>query len=301
MDKTPAELLKRFKAIYQNDPPDQGEVGHRPAAYILAAFAQHRSDEVLKSAARELVSDEVGPPFEHAFSKTGIGRDEVAEICRSTKVDELLAYGFAMAWGNQWDASSYKAFVESLEDLEGLRVKLKDLKKPSAPLPPGQSRRQAAFEELSGKQGIKGLGISYFTKLLFFFLPNLEKGYVLDSWTVRAVSKLADFDTWPFEKRPNGGPDWPRPKKHPEKPETYREYVANPANWKTAQHYETYCCYVEGLAEEMTKYTGKSWTASQAEQALFGSSAPDTAGKQWRDQIRPAKKLTPKNEGRGDR
>ena len=136
MSKTPAEYLNRFKDIYRDGPPNQGEVGHRPAAYIFAAFVQFPNDPALRKAATELAGIEPKWPYNLAFSGNGIDRKAVADICGNSNVDEIVAYCFAMAWGNQWDASSYKSFVQSLKDIGTLRRRLKELRDLSFPTTP---------------------------------------------------------------------------------------------------------------------------------------------------------------------
>jgi hypothetical protein len=286
MSRTWIEYLEAFKSIYKDCPPDQGKVGHRPAAYIFAAFAQDPNDDAsLRNAARELLNVPLNPPFENAFSGSGLHRDEVARICRDKEVDVIVAYSVAMAWGVQWDASTYKAFEKSLENKRDLRRKLEKLRDPTTLDLKGLRPRQAAFSLFSGNEGIGGLGISYFSKLLFFFMPDGVKGYILDSRTAKAVSKLAPLPDWSlndWRNRLTEDPKWPYPTKEPKRTTSYLEYLAKPTSWNTPDHYETYCRYLESLADQMTKYTQRIWTASHAEQALFGSAEDGTPGGRWR-------------------
>ena len=49
--------------------------------------------------------------------------------------------------------------------------------------------RFAAFDAFN-KLPSNGLGISFFTKLIFFASKPFEKGYILDQWTSKAVNQL---------------------------------------------------------------------------------------------------------------
>jgi hypothetical protein len=269
MDMTPEDYLTRFKEIYMNGPTAQEPVGHRPAAYLLAAYSECRTDPKLNKAADQLRSPNPAWPFDRAF-KDRLSRVEVAEICRTPSVDPLVAYCFAMAWGIQWNApGGYANFVESISDPKKLRENLSALRDPATLKPAGDNERQKAFQLfIEAESTISRLGISYYTKLIFFFLPEGLNGYILDRWTARAVSKFR----WPdlITGQPKSG-------------------LGNTGNWSTAGHYEAYCHFVEWLAEQMPEVQGKKWTSSQAEQALFGSPDEGTPGKVWRDLIDPPK------------
>jgi hypothetical protein len=259
---TPNEVLNRFNEIYKNGIPDQGAVGHLPGAYILAAFVQNPTDKPLFHAATCLSASPKSGILAQAFKIQN--RDAVRKICIDTKVDPLISYCFAMAWGVQWSASGYDSFFKSVANPDVIRGHLKKLQDPTLlPKNPSFNSRQKAFELFKVSKPIPGLGISYFTKLFYFYMPDDLRGYVLDSWTASAATKLP----WPECLRPR-----------PTSPSL-------PDSWKKPEDYEVYCQFVEHHAKEL------GWSSSSVELAFFGSPNECHPGKQWRDVIKPQKKI----------
>lgn len=258
---TPDYVLNRFKEIYENGIPDQGAVGDLPAAYILAAFVQNPTDKSLCHAAACLSASTRSGIWAQSFEKQD--RDAVRKICANPEVDPLISYCFAMAWGGQWSASSYNSFFESVADPTVIRGHLEKLQKPKfLPGNPSFNFRQKAFQLFKKSNPIRGLGVSYFTKLFYFYMPEVSRGYVLDSWTASAVAKLP----WPGCLRPR-----------PTSPSI-------PDSWRKPEDYEVYCQFVEHHAKEL------GWSSSSVELAFFGSPNECHPGKQWRNFIKPKKK-----------
>jgi hypothetical protein len=254
---TPDEVLNRFNEIYKDLIPDQGAVGHLPGAYILAAFVQNPTDKVLCDAANCLSASPKSGIWAQAFEIQN--RDAVQKICVDTKVDQLISYCFAMAWGVQWSASGYDSFFKSVANPDVIRGHLEKLQDPSSlPKNPAFNCRQKAFQLFKETKPIPGLGISYFTKLFYFYRPEDTRGYVLDKWTASAVAKL------PWPKDLNDLP--PRPKS-----------PWSPNSWRKPKDYEAYCMFVEYHAKQ------RGWSPSSVELAFFGSPNEGQPGKQWRN------------------
>jgi hypothetical protein len=289
------DYLNQFRKIYANGVPSQGSVGDRAAAYIFAALVQNRSDLALQDAATGLIKSNSGKTGYLADAFQPLRRDRVGEICRDESVDPVVAYCFAMAWGGQWQASSYGSFVDSLSDINRLRGNLVILRRLKAGAPGRSTARMEAFDLFTSKSPIKGLGISYFTKLLYFFLPNYIPAYVLDNWTAKSVSKLAEHADMPIQDwidKYSKTSRWPGPKRKPEKTSTYGQFIGNIVNWKTSDHYEQYCQFIEDLAGRL-KWDGG---ASDVELALFGSTDEGSTGKIWRNLVEPPKRSKRTNQ-----
>lgn len=251
------EYLLQFMQIYENGVPPQPAIGHIPAAYILAAYAQCPDDQHLRVAANRIIRLE--GEFEVAMHP--VARRDVQRICSDHRVDPLVAYCFAMAWGGQWTGSSYDDFSKSIADPNALREKLGMLRNPDIlPGPAEWPPRMKAFQLFSGNERVPGLGISYFTKILFFFLPEVNRGYVLDSRTALSISKFSGFLN----------PDFLPPN------------PASPPSWTTPAHYHFYCLLLERFSAEF----GGNWTAADVELALFGAESEDHPGNQWREFIK---------------
>lgn len=290
------DYLNQFRKIYANGVPAQGAVGDCAAAYIFAAFVQNSSDLALQNAATGLIKSKSGKTGYLADAFQPLRRDRVGEICRDESVDPVVAYCFAMAWGGQWQASSYGSFVDSLSDIKRLRGNLVILRVLKAGAPGRSTPRMEAFDLFASKSPIKGLGISYFTKLLYFFLPRNIPAYVLDNWTAKSVSKLAEHADLPIQDwidKYSKTSRWPGPKRMPQEISTYGQFIGNIANWKTSDHYEQYCQFIEDLAGRLRWDGG----ASDVELALFGSTKEGSAGKIWRNLVEPPKKSKRTNQG----
>lgn len=173
-----------------------------------------------------------------------VDRGTLREICRDDAASERAAFVCAMAWG----AGPYlkKRIDEALSSPA--------LKKNLGKLRQGMARAEAfALMQDAQVQGeIKGLGISYFTKLLYFFLPE-GNAYILDQWTAKSWKLLDENCPLRFQG------DLPHPK-------------------TTPNEYEQYCQFVEALADKM------GWeNPADAEIAMF-SSGGKTPGK-WREYV----------------
>ena len=62
-----------------------------------------------------------------------------------------------------------------------------------------------AFQSERSKGNLPGLGIGYFTKLIFFLAPNLN-GYIMDQWAGKSINLLAGkqivsfYNSWVNDK-----------------------------------------------------------------------------------------------------
>jgi hypothetical protein len=106
--------------------------------------------------------------------------------------------------------------------------------------------RKGAFEYfLSAKNNkkYKGLGISYFTKILWFLKPEL-KGYILDQFTAKSMNLISD-----------------------NKVKLVSRHYLSPNI--TAECYEQYCNDIENIAELINE------SPEIVEEKLFGGDYPD--------------------------
>ena len=119
------------------------------------------------------------------ISSHKLSRSDVRIICQDPMISVENGYICAMAWGGQGAvasgkkhvASSWAAFPRIAPILKSLRG--------------GGHTRASAFKAFSGAGKISGLGISFFTKLLYFFDPS-ESFYIMDQWTAKSVNLLCD-------------------------------------------------------------------------------------------------------------
>lgn len=201
-------------------PPDQGKVGKRPCFYLA---------EIVP------IKDVSG----HIEANEQHSRITVRNICRNQNVPVIQAYAVAMAWGGQnmrhfRSSSPCLALTHLLEELR---------KSPRDRIEDFRMTQQARLR-------IPGLGISFFTKLLFFFRPSAD-AYILDKWTGRGVARLLDPSPIRIAPAPDFLPD----------PRT------------TAEQYGQFC---DGL-ERLGTWEDSNWSGEEVERALF-----DRPGGPWR-------------------
>ena len=223
--------MARFLECFPN-PPAQPAVGDDPRAYLRKL--NHLSGLTLEW------------PASHPTGQ--LSRVQLRELCRDPKVDVLIAYAAVMAWGRRGvdsrnyrlslDQSSRSALIEVLTYLRNSR-----------------QNRLADFDAMQrAARGIPGLGISFYTKLLFFFRQEAD-AYILDQFTAKSATLL--FDQCRIVLTSSGYPA--------------------PDNFPAA--YEWFCASAEFLAREKT--ASPAWTGERIEQAMF-----DIRGGSWRNYVR---------------
>jgi len=229
-------LTPEREAMLQNDhltkllncydePPRQEAVGSSPEKFIL----------------------ELGELYTSSLSKLPhrgkkrLNRAEVRKVCEDEQVDDLVAYCVVMRWGGR-NPQNFRLSIADGSRLT-LEAMLKRLRGSTRP----RSEDFAKVKEAC--RSIRGLGISFYTKLLFFFRAK-EDAYILDQWTAKSARLI--FDLPPVE-------------------------LANthfPSSDTTPQQYEDFCTKLEDLRDSFSP----PWaTGEEVERAVF--SAP---GKPWR-------------------
>lgn len=138
--------LRSFKALYRSVPV-QGPVGHSLLSYLEHAKA---------------LGHVTKPPGKFGQLNRKIDRTELRQLC-ATGNHRLFCFCAIMAWGMRKNHfRKWKDFDAALKDVK-LLPKLKAVE--AAP-----SRREA-FDSLvsEGDNRVPGLGVAFFTKLIFFF------------------------------------------------------------------------------------------------------------------------------------
>lgn len=217
---------------YFPNPPDQPAVGDSPQAYL----------EKLN----ELCGLALVWPNTHPIGQ--LTRAQLRKLCRDPNIDVLIAYAAVMAWGGRGvDSRNYRLSLEENSRTE-LRAILTHLRTST-------TDRQTDFDAMKRAAGnIKGLGISFYTKLLFFFRGEPD-AYILDQFTAKSAKLL--FDPCLVILTTSG----------------------YPCLCNTPGNYEQFCTAVEALAA--TRTPPPHWTGEQVEQAMF-----DGRDGQWRKYMR---------------
>ena len=210
---------------FYGSPPAQGPVGSAPIKYIEGELP-----------------GELGP-YESSVAKVPgqgrrpLSRTEVREVSRDLSVHPLVAYASIMAWGGR-NFHNYR-----LSLAVGNAQRVMDLVQHLRASESGREQ-DFAFTQRAAKD-IKGLGISFYTKLLFFLRPNPD-AYILDQWTVKSVSVL--FPQTGIKPTPSGLPD----------PSTAPET------------YGSFCRAIESCVGDSEGGWGAAWkTGEEVERTIF--------------------------------
>jgi hypothetical protein len=188
--------------------------------------------------------------------KTKLQRWQVRQVCHDPQIHPLVAYACVMAWGGR-NFSNYRLSVAP-DSLCALVKILKHLRG-------SKELRKNDFAYIQqAATGTKGLGISFYTKLLFFFREK-DDAYILDQWTAKSAIVL--FPACGVRLNSAG---LPRPDTSP-------------------VIYEDFCRAIEGFRTDL----GPNWTTGEeVERTLF-----DRPRGEWRTYLKrafPAKAQDPR-------
>ncbi len=201
-------------------PPVQPAVGNAPIGFLTApAFP------AAKFIRSQFAGYALGGP---------LSRADVRAICTNRFIEPLAAYAVAMAWGEQRDDH----FAVSISS-SALPVLLEELRT-------SKNSREHDFG-VTAAAGIDGLGIAFYTKLLYFFRPAAD-AYILDQWTAKSAHLL--FSPAPMRLGSPGEDGY---------------YGPHPAT--TPKEYEAFCASLDGLGA--TLWRGSGAIGENAEAAMF--------------------------------
>jgi 8-oxoguanine DNA glycosylase-like protein len=175
-------LEAHWRVLSTLGPEDQGTVGSVPIAW-----------------AKRVAGDV--PDFD-SLPSHALDRKEVRAICTDRSRSVLFGYVCAMAWGGQGGGVTQRSAKQAWHGRVRLEQHLKQLRK-------GGFTRNAAYDLFCGGGEIRGLGPSFFTKLLYFFSPE-PSFYIMDQWTAKSINLLTGkrivklLDTSPTRENTGG-------------------------------------------------------------------------------------------------
>ncbi len=173
-------------------------------------------------------------------------RKEVRESCQNKNITIDISLINILAWGGQ-RRNMFQLTWNTIDNLKPTIEKIKE----------GKINRKEAFEELSdicNKKKVKGISVSYFTKILFFYSKN-EDSPILDQWTAKSVNLL-----WQ-NKIINIKNNLPNPK-------------------TTSDEYEEYTNVVTELSKKIDK------SISDTETFLFSVGGKSSEIRNWRNYVK---------------
>lgn len=185
---------------------------------------------------------------------TKLSRYQVRDICRAPGTHVLIGYICAMAWGAQGVGPTSRHAISAWAARAALIPALEEIKA-------GGLALDQAYKLFCGDGVVTGLGVSYFTKLIFFFMPEMN-GYIVDQWTAKSINYLTGRDVVIIDDEA-------------------------PTRRNTEVHYAQYRAMVDALVEEL-RAVGQHNTGEEVEQRLFSSGGKGDAVGAWRAIIRLA-------------
>jgi hypothetical protein len=218
-------------------PPPDAAVGRSPISYLnqLPAAAVH-------------IASTAGYPIGAPLT-----RAELRNICLDPAVTPLAKYACIMAWGGR----NFQNFNLSINPQN-----LPFLQRLILALLASANNRQIDFAATqAAAAGIPGLGISFYTKLLFFLRP-VQDAYILDQFSAKSILLLQFPPVIRLLRRSEG----------------YNQATPN----TTPAEYERFCQAVEDLRMVLWPAYPAA-TAEQVEMAMFDRSRPDGL---WRGFVR---------------
>jgi hypothetical protein len=114
-----------------------------------------------------------------------VNRDQLKSIVANAHIDTFTCCISILAWGGMNRRHGALLFSR-FSDWEYVA---EDIRK-------GRLTRSQAYQEFSklrNSNKLPGMGPAYFTKLIFFLMPNEKnKGYIMDQWTSVSINLLLD-------------------------------------------------------------------------------------------------------------
>ncbi|HEY1838192.1 MAG TPA: hypothetical protein VGG36_11085 [Rhizomicrobium sp.] len=187
-----------------------------------------------------------------ALPHRALSRDELAAFCCNGGSRGEACFLSVMAWGGMDRRHGASAWAARDKGLLSAVSRLRA----------GRLDRAEAFQifqSLRNSDHLPGLGIAYFTKLMFFLNPG-SHSYILDQWTAKSINLLFG----PTVHLALGqSPISSKPRK--------RDSVSDRNN---ADAYALFCHRVEEIAKRL------DWDGEEAERRLFSQKRP--SDQHWR-------------------
>lgn len=226
------EHINKFRSCFLT-PPEQPTIGDIPQDYLARL--------------NELCNLNLVWPRNHQQGK--LDRSQLRALCRDLDVHVLIVYAAVMAWGGRGLMSRNYRLSLQQKSLDTLVSALTTLRN-------GNNSRKESFQIFQvAAEEIKGLGISFYTKLLFFLRRDYD-AYILDQFTAKSAQLL--FNPPPVRL-------------------TSQDY---PLPGTTPNEYEDFCSKIEELSSDIQQ-TNANWTSEKVEQAMF-----DIRGGIWRKYLK---------------
>jgi len=195
-----------------------------------------------------------------------LSREAIHALARNSAVDTLFVCVCIMAWGGMHQSHRNKFFLQEKNTWIEVAEEIRD----------GKHTRQTAYEsfaELQRGKKLPGVGPAYFTKLIYFLMPDDTPGYqpigyIMDQWAGCSINLLFNTDivlmdstfTWKSNRKGL---------KHA------ASFIVS--NQNTGARYESFCSAIDVLK----KHFGV--TGHQIDRALLSTGGRQMAA--WRNHV----------------
>lgn len=183
--------------------------GHNPKAWW---------EQVIKSECKNLPNEK-------------LTRDQLRTLCRNKNISHPECFAAIMAWGGQ-NRKHGKILFSRFNEIKGIVADMRNDRIDHL------QAYQAFYEIWTDKKSL-GMGAAYFTKAIFFCIPE-SKGYIMDQWTSKSVNLICNKE---IIKLQNG-------------------WVTKKNN---ADTYKSFCFVVENVAKKI------GLSSEETEIAMFSS------------------------------
>ena len=176
-----------------------------------------------------------------------VDRQGLKEMVALSNVNTIDCCASVLAWGGMNRMHGSRLF-KCKSDWISLSEKIRS----------GAVSRSEAYDEFAGLRNsgqLSGMGPAYFTKLIFFLMPeSTMRGYIMDQWTARSVNLLS-------------GKNLVRTKRYEVQVNGRLRTFETVSDQNTSRDYENFCVYLE----ELSQHSAINVPPEDLEQCLFSN------------------------------
>lgn len=234
-------------------------------AFEQSISARHDPNELGGKFIREFARGLPGVELPSHLSDK-ISRETIHTLANDSTVNTLTVCVCIMAWGGMHQIHRNKFFLQENNTWIQLAESIRH----------GKHTRQTAYEsfaELQKRKTLPGVGPAYFTKLIYFLMPddtphNKPIGYIMDQWAGCSINLLFNSDIVLMDSTFI----WKSTHRGLEHTTTFIV-----SNQNTGERYERFCSAIEVLKEHF------GLTGHQIDRALLSTGGRQMAS--WRNHV----------------
>ena len=168
-----------------------------------------------------------------------------------------------LAWGGR-DVKNGSTALSTVEDWLPICDEIRS----------GNLSRANAYEKFKSIRGVdanpklQGMGPAYYTKLIFFLMPQqIEQGYIMDQWTGASVNLISGIRLVKLNRTIN----------------RYKKIEESVSDDNTKDDYENFCKFIEYIAKRLREELQKAVDPATVELAMFSFGGREKG--EWRKYV----------------